>query len=63
MTSSVLAYHSAREGKSRVDVGWVQNYDPLGSATLLTMAAGLPIVVLLGMLLAGISRRGRRWPG
>ena len=33
---------------------WVQNYDPLGSAALSTAAAGLPIVVLLGLLVLGI---------
>ncbi len=34
---------------------WVQNYDPLGSAALSTAAAGLPIVVLLGLLLSGVA--------
>ena len=34
---------------------WVQNYDPLGSAALSTVAAGLPIVVLLGLLVVGVA--------
>ena len=34
---------------------WVQVYDPLGSAVLSPMAAGLPIVVLLGLLVSGVS--------
>ena len=34
---------------------WVQNYDPLGSAALSTAAAGLPIVVLLGLLVLGVA--------
>ena len=34
---------------------WVQNYDPLGSATLSTLMAGLPIVVLLGLLVVGLG--------
>ena len=38
-----------------MDVGWVQNYDPLGSAVLSTAAAGLPIVVLLGLLVSGVA--------
>lgn len=29
---------------------WLQNYDPLGSALLSTLAAGLPVVVLLGLI-------------
>jgi lactate permease len=36
-------------------MAWVQNYDPLGSAALSTTAAGLPIVVLLGLLVWGVS--------
>jgi lactate permease len=34
---------------------WVQVYDPLGSAVLSPIAAGLPIVVLLGLLVLGVS--------
>ena len=34
---------------------WVQVYDPLGAAWLSTIAASLPIVLLLGLLLAGFS--------
>ena len=34
---------------------WVQVYDPLGSAVWSPVAAGLPIVVLLGLLVLGIS--------
>ncbi len=34
---------------------WVQVYDPLGSPWLSTLMAGLPIVVLLGLLVAGQS--------
>jgi lactate permease len=34
---------------------WVQNYDPLGSPLLSTLLAGLPVVVLLGLLAAGID--------
>ncbi len=34
---------------------WVQVYDPLGSALWSPMAAGLPIVVLLGLLIFGVS--------
>jgi lactate permease len=34
---------------------WVQNYDPLSSAALSTIAAGLPIVVLLGLLVLGVA--------
>jgi lactate permease len=34
---------------------WVQAYDPLGSAVLSPIAAGLPIVVLLGLLVLGVS--------
>jgi lactate permease len=34
---------------------WVQTYDPLGSAWLSTLLAALPIVVLLGLLVAGQS--------
>ena len=33
---------------------WVQNYDPLGSAIWSPAAAGLPIVVLLGLLVWGV---------
>ncbi|MGB7736603.1 MAG: hypothetical protein WBL72_23215, partial [Thermoguttaceae bacterium] len=51
----VFLYHGAGEEKARVDAAWVQNYDPLGSAALSTAAAGLPIVVLLGLLLAGVA--------
>jgi lactate permease len=35
-------------------VEWVQVYDPLGSAGLSAAAAGLPIVVLLGLLVLGV---------
>ncbi len=34
---------------------WVQVYNPLGSTALSSMAAGLPIVVLLGLLVVGVS--------
>jgi lactate permease len=34
---------------------WVQNYDPVNSALVSTLLAGLPIVLLLGLLLCGIS--------
>ena len=34
---------------------WVQVYDPLGSAVWSPMVAGLPIVVLLGLLVSGVS--------
>jgi lactate permease len=34
---------------------WVQVYDPLGSAVWSPLAAGLPIVVLLGLLVLGVS--------
>ncbi len=37
------------------DVDWVQVYDPLGSAWLSTAMAAAPIVVLLGLLVAGQS--------
>jgi len=36
-------------------VTWVQVYDPIGSAWLSTLLAGLPIVVLLGLLIAGMA--------
>ncbi len=36
-------------------MSWVQIYDPLGSAGLSTLMAAAPIVVLLGLLVAGIS--------
>src|SRR5262245_36269115 len=32
---------------------WVQQYDPLGNWPLSTMAAGLPVLVLLGLLATG----------
>ncbi|MBN1394586.1 MAG: lactate permease LctP family transporter [Pirellulales bacterium] len=34
---------------------WVQVYDPLGSAVLSPAMAGLPIIVLLGLLVSGVS--------
>ena len=34
---------------------WVQVYDPLGSAVWSPVVAGLPIVVLLGLLVLGVS--------
>ena len=34
---------------------WVQVYNPCGSALLSTLMAGLPIVLLLGLLLGGVS--------
>ena len=34
---------------------WVQAYNPLGSAVWSSLAAGLPIVVLLGLLVVGVS--------
>jgi lactate permease len=36
-------------------VEWVQVYDPLGSAFWSPVAAGLPIVVLLGLLVSGVQ--------
>jgi lactate permease len=36
-------------------VEWVQVYDPCGSALWSTLMAGLPIALLLGLLLAGVS--------
>ena len=49
---------------------WVQVYDPLGSAVWSPLAAGLPIVVLLGLLVCGrvgaaggAGRAGRRAGG
>src|SRR5262245_53137766 len=32
---------------------WIQNYDPLGSPWLSTLAAALPIILLLGLLATG----------
>jgi len=34
---------------------WVQNYDPVGMPVLSTLLAGLPIVLLLGLLVVGWS--------
>src|SRR5262245_30395937 len=34
---------------------WVQVYDPLGSMLASTLLAGLPIIVLLGLLAAGVD--------
>jgi lactate permease len=34
---------------------WVQNYNPLSAAWLSTLLAALPIVILLGLLLCGVS--------
>jgi lactate permease len=34
-------------------MAWVQNYDPLGAWWLSTLAAALPVVVLLGLLASG----------
>jgi lactate permease len=34
---------------------WVQVYNPCGSAALSTLMAGIPIVILLGLLLGGMS--------
>src|SRR5262245_31164468 len=31
-------------------MSWTQNYDPIGSPVLSTLLAGLPILVLLGLL-------------
>ncbi len=36
-------------------VNWTQVYDPMGSPWLSTLMAGLPVVVLLGLLAAGVS--------
>jgi lactate permease len=36
-------------------VEWVQNYNPLGAELLSSLVAGLPIVVLLGLLVVGVS--------
>lgn len=41
-----------KEVNSRME--WVQIYDPLGSVVLSAATAGLPIVVLLGLLVAGV---------
>lgn len=38
-----------------MDVTWVQSYDPFGSAILSAMVAGIPILLLLGLLVVGIS--------
>jgi lactate permease len=38
-----------------MDVSWVQNYDPLNSAFWSPAVASLPILLLSGMLLAGLS--------
>ena len=42
-------------------MSWQQSYDPLGSAVLSTIAAALPVVVLL-VLLAVFGACGRTWP-
>ena len=34
---------------------WVQNYDPVGQQLVSSLAAGAPIFVLLGLLVAGVS--------
>ena len=44
-----------REGLSAMDSTWVQLYDPLGSAWLSTLAAAVPLLLLLGLLLLGAS--------
>ncbi len=36
-------------------MAWVQTYDPLGQPLVSSLVAGGPIVVLLGLLLAGVS--------
>ena len=36
---------------------WQQSYDPLGNWLLSALVAALPIIVLLGSLAAGTSRR------
>ena len=38
---------------------WVQRYDPLGSWPLSTLAAALPILVLLGLLATGRASAGK----
>jgi len=38
-----------------MDVTWVQTYDPLGSAWLSAIVAGIPILLLLGLLVVGVS--------
>lgn len=38
-----------------MDLTWVQVYDPFGSAILSAMVAGIPILLLLGLLVVGIS--------
>ena len=43
---------------------WVQCYDPLGSWPASTLAAALPVFILLGALAWGrLAPPGRRWPG
>ena len=51
--SPFVTYHVRQEAKTRVH--WVQIYDPLGSPVLSSAMAALPIVLLLGLLLAGVS--------
>ena len=49
---SVFSLSCESEDESRME--WIQNYDPLGSAIWSPAAAGLPIVVLLGLLVWGV---------
>ncbi len=42
---------------------WVQVYDPLGSPWLSTLLAAAPIVVLLGLLVAGVSAHRAAFAG
>jgi lactate permease len=38
-----------------MDSSWVQTYDPLGSAWLSPLVSGVPILLLLGLLVLGVS--------
>jgi len=38
-----------------MDSSWVQTYDPLGSAWLSPLVSGVPILLLLGLLVVGVS--------
>ncbi len=38
-----------------MEIAWVQSYDPMGSAWLSPLVAGVPILLLLGLLVFGVS--------
>ncbi|MBI3461666.1 MAG: L-lactate permease, partial [Planctomycetes bacterium] len=42
---------------------WTQIYDPLGAPFLSTLLAGSPIVLLLGLLVAGVSAQRAAFAG